>query len=41
MLWKETGGPVDALWSLVWWAAVLIGRQLKLKGESDESSRDV
>jgi len=41
MFLKETGGPVDALWPLVSGVAVLMGRQLKLKGESDERSRDV
>lgn len=41
MFLKETGGPVDAMWPLVSWVAVLIGRQLKLKGERNESSSDV
>lgn len=31
MLWKETGGPVDAMWPLVSWVAVLIGRQSNRK----------
>ena len=31
MLWKETGGPVDAMWPLVWWVAVLMGRQFNRK----------
>ena len=31
MLWKETGGPVDAMWPLVSWVAVLMGRQFNRK----------
>jgi hypothetical protein len=31
MFVKETGGPVDALWPLVSWVAVLMGRQSKRK----------
>ena len=31
MLWKETGGPVDAMWPLVSWVAVLMGRQSNRK----------
>ena len=34
MLWKETGGPVDAMWPLVSWVAVLIGRQSNRKERS-------
>ena len=31
MFVKETGGPVDAMWPLVSWVAVLIGRQSNRK----------
>ena len=31
MFVKETGGPVDALWPLVSWVAVLMGRQSNRK----------
>ena len=31
MFVKETGGPVDAMWPLVSWVAVLMGRQSKRK----------
>ncbi len=34
MLWKETGGSVDAMWPLVSWVAVLIGRQSNRKERS-------
>ena len=34
MFVKETGGPVDAMWPLVSWVAVLIGRQSNRKERS-------
>lgn len=34
MFVKETGGRVESMWPLVWWVAVLIGRQSNRKERS-------